>query len=86
MLKRFFGDDNISFDACSLTLPVAEKRCGGAAEVRHSFPSFTQAAEENGVSRIYVGFHFRKAVEAGIKQGRKIGHWTVSHFLKPLQD
>jgi hypothetical protein len=86
VLKLFFGDDDLSFDTCSLTLPVAEERCGGAAEVRRAFSSFTQAAEENGVSRIYVGFHFRKAVQAGIRHGRKIGEWTVSHFLKPVQD
>jgi hypothetical protein len=86
VLQRFFGDDDISFDTCSLTLLVAEERCGGTAEARRSFASFTQAAEENGESRIYVGFHFRKAVEAGIKQGRKIGNWAVSHFLKPVEE
>ena len=31
--------------------------------MRRSFSSFTQAAQENGVSRILIGFHFRKAVE-----------------------
>jgi hypothetical protein len=86
ILERFFGDDNLSFDTCSLTLPVTEERCGGATEVRRSFSSFTQAAEENGVSRIYVGFHFRKAVQDGIKHGRQIGEWTVSHFLKSVKD
>ena len=40
---------------------LAEERCGGAQEVRRSFSSFTQAAQENGVSRILIGFHFRKA-------------------------
>lgn len=36
--------------------------------------SFSQAAEENGLSRILIGFHFRKAVEAGIEHGRRIGN------------
>jgi len=35
--------------------------------------SFSQAAE-NGLSRILIGFHFRKAVEAGIEHGRRIGN------------
>jgi hypothetical protein len=85
VLKRFFGDDNISFNACSLTLPVVEERCGEATEVSRSFTSFTQAAEENGVSRIYIGFHFRKAVQEGIKYGRKIGNRAVNLFLKPVK-
>jgi hypothetical protein len=83
VLKRFFKDDDISFTACSLSSQLpAEKRCGGASEIRRSFPSFTQAAEENGVSRIYVGYHFRDAVNEGIKHGRKIADRAVSHFLK----
>jgi hypothetical protein len=84
VLKRFFKDDDVSFTACSLTLPAPEERCGGTSEVRRSFTSFTQAAEENGVSRIYNGFHFRNAVNKGIKHGRKIADRAVSHFLKPV--
>src|SRR5262245_40406940 len=48
VLKGFFKDDDIRFTACSLTLPLPEERCGGTSEVRRSFTSFTQAAEENG--------------------------------------
>jgi hypothetical protein len=85
VLKRFFKDDEVSFSACSLSSPLPEEeRCGGAAEVRRSFTSFTQAAEENGVSRIYNGFHFRDAVRKGIKHGRKIGNRAVNLFLKPV--
>lgn len=85
VLKRFFKDNDISFSACSLSSPLPEEeRCGGAIEVRRSFTSFTQAAEENGVSRIYNGFHFRDAVRTGIKHGRKIGDRAVSHFLRPV--
>jgi len=85
VLKRFFKEDAISFTACSLSsqLPV-EKRCGGALEIQRSFTSFTQAAEENGVSRIYVGYHFRNAVNEGIKHGSKIADRAVSLFLKPV--
>lgn len=85
VFKRFFKDDDISFTACSLSLPLAAERCGGASEVRRSFTSFTQAAEENGVSRIYNGFHFRDAVNTGIKHGRKIADRAVNRFLKPVR-
>jgi hypothetical protein len=85
VLQRLFGTDQVSFNTCSLTLPAPDDQCGGPSELLRPFSSFTQAADENGVSRIYVGFHFRKAVEAGIKHGRKIGKYTVEHFLKPVQ-
>ena len=84
VLKQFFGTDHISFSACSLTLPLVEQ-CGGASEVLRSFESFTEAAEENGVSRILIGIHFRKAVEDGIEHGRKIGNRAVNRFLEPVK-
>ena len=37
-----------------------------------TYHSFTQAADENGLSRILVGFHFRTAVTVGIEHGRAI--------------
>jgi hypothetical protein len=84
VLKRFFETDDVSFETCSTTLPLPEEQCGGAQEVRRSFSSFTEAAEENGVSRIYVGYHFRKAVKEGIAHGQKIGNRAVNHFLRPV--
>jgi hypothetical protein len=86
VLKRFFETDHVSFSTCSFSyaLPV-EQRCGGGSEVLRSFTSFWQAAEENGFSRILVGFHFRKAVEEGIEHGRKIGNRAVNRFLQPLK-
>ncbi|MGH8070914.1 MAG: vanadium-dependent haloperoxidase [Candidatus Entotheonellia bacterium] len=84
VLQRVFETDQISFSTCSLSLPLPEEQCGGVNEVLRSYTSFSQAADENGVSRILVGFHFRKAVEEGIKHGRKIGKHAVGHFLKPV--
>jgi hypothetical protein len=85
VLQRVFGMDHISFKTCSLTLPIPGERCGGPNEVLRSYSSFSQAADENGVSRILVGFHFRKAVEEGITHGRKIGKRGVENFLKPVK-
>jgi hypothetical protein len=51
--------------------------------LRH-FRSFSQAAHENALSRIYIGFHFRDAVETGVRHGRKIGNAAVSHFMRPV--
>jgi hypothetical protein len=84
VLKRFFRKDHTAFRTCSLTLP-AGSRCNDATPVLRSYSSFTEAARENGVSRIYVGFHFRQAVDEGIEHGRNIGEHAVKEFLQPLR-
>ena len=81
ILRRFFHTDNIAFSTCSTTLP-AGSTCNDPTPKKRFFTSFSQAAEENGRSRIYVGFHFRKAVEEGIKHGGKIGDYVFDHYLR----
>lgn len=83
VLARFFGSDDIAFDACSLSLPTGSQ-CADAAPAWRSYSSFSQAAEENAVSRIYVGIHFRRASEEGLQHGRKIGRRAVTLFLRPV--
>jgi len=83
VLKEFFGTDNISFRVCSLTLPAGQK-CTDPSPVFRSFASFSQAAEENALSRIFAGLHFRESTEEGVKHGRKIGNRTVNLFLRPV--
>ena len=55
--------DRTRFVADSLTLPG----------VTREYRKFSDAAEENGLSRLYAGIHFRDAVTAGRRQGRSIG-------------
>ena len=85
VLKRFFHTDTMSFSACSLTLPAGQT-CSDASPTLRHFTSFSQAANENAVSRIYVGFHFRDAVETGTDHGEKIGNRAVNHFLQPMHE
>jgi hypothetical protein len=77
VLRRFFHHDDIAFTTTS-GAPF-----GG---ITRSYTSFSQAAVENGNSRIYAGIHFRSAVEDGIAQGRRIGRFVFTHALKPLDD
>jgi hypothetical protein len=84
VLRRFFRTDRISFRACSLTLP-AGSTCDDAAPVSRRYASFTEAAKENGESRILNGFHFRKAVEEGLDHGRQIGRMAADRYLRPLR-
>jgi hypothetical protein len=84
VLKRFFGTDHIGFATCCLTLP-AGSTCADALPVARRYATFSEAAEENGLSRIFVGFHFRKAVEEGIEHGRRIGDEAVDRVLLPVR-
>jgi hypothetical protein len=47
------------------------------------FTSFSAAANEAALSRIYGGIHFRSATEDGLKAGLDIGEWTFSHVMRP---
>ena len=40
---------------------------------KRNFESFSQAADEAAISRMYGGIHYRAAIEVGVGQGRKIG-------------
>jgi hypothetical protein len=37
------------------------------------FASFTEAANEAAISRLYSGIHYRMAIENGLTQGRCVG-------------
>jgi PAP2 superfamily len=75
VLRRFFDKDHVPFTTTS-GVPFAG--------LTRSYTSFSQAAAENGQSRIYAGIHFPSAVEDGIKQGGQIGRFVFTHALQPL--
>ena len=72
LLKHFFENDNLNFSFESSSLP------GNA----RSFGSLSQAARENSLSRIYVGYHFRKACMDGEALGKSVGDWIGNHSLQ----
>ena len=73
VLAAYFESDEINFTQTSPTLP----------NVTRTLNSFSQAARENSLSRIYVGYHFRNACEKGEEQGKKVGNYIFDNFLKP---
>ncbi len=76
ILRRLTGTDDFSFCMVSTTsAPSGTQRC---------WDSFTRAELENAESRVLAGFHFRFAIETGIKVGRKIGQFATQHALRPL--
>lgn len=72
VLKQLIGTDQVNFKDCGATLP-AGSTCYDDKPVLRSYTSFSQAADENAISRVYVGFHFRNATAEGTAYGRKIG-------------
>ncbi len=49
-----------------------------------SFASFSEAAMECALSRVYLGIHFRYDSVAGYELGTGIGEYAVERFLRPL--
>ena len=74
-MARFFGTDLVSFSMTS-----------GAPYpgITRKFWSFSEAARENGASRILAGIHFRTAVNEGYMQGARIGEWVFEHAVRPV--
>jgi YHS domain-containing protein/membrane-associated phospholipid phosphatase len=74
VMARFFNTDFISFSMTS-----------GAPYpgITRKFWSFSEAARENGASRVLCGIHFSTAVNAGYIQGERIGEWVFEHALRP---
>ena len=72
LIKHFFDRDNFNFSFESSTLPGNARNYG----------SLSQAARENSLSRIYVGYHFRKACMDGEALGKSVGDWIGNHSLQ----
>lgn len=73
VLAVFYGSDDIPFTTGSEDLPG----------VVRSFNSFSQAAEEAGMSRIYGGIHFMSANLNGLASGASLGGYVAKNFLLP---
>jgi hypothetical protein len=41
---------------------------------------------EEGNARVWGGMHWRHSTEVGTKLGRRVGKYTATHLLKPLDD
>jgi hypothetical protein len=72
VLARFFGN-NEDFAVTSEVLPGVER----------TFTSFSDAADEASLSRIYAGQHFRFDQVAGEQLGTQIADYVTTNFLVP---
>jgi hypothetical protein len=76
VLANFFGTDNVGFELTSDDT--------GPLVVR-SFDSFSQAALENGRSRVYLGVHYQWDSDEAYLAGTELGNYIANNYLQPLQ-
>jgi PAP2 superfamily len=74
------GFYTVWFDSDQLQLAVR-----GASGVR-IYSSFAEIAAEEGNARVWGGMHFRNSTEVGTALGSRVGRYTATHLLKPLDD
>ncbi|PYI93627.1 MAG: chloroperoxidase [Verrucomicrobia bacterium] len=84
-LRRFYGTDKLGFTFVSDEFNGVTK--GNDGKVRpymaRSFSTLSQAEEENGQSRIYLGIHWAFDKTEGIAQGRRVADYIFDRTFRP---
>jgi PAP2 superfamily len=75
VLISFFRGNHFDFNVTSEVLPGVDR----------SFASFSAAAEEATLSRVFAGVHFRSDLTTGQRLGREVADFVVDNFLTPVQ-
>jgi hypothetical protein len=85
--RRFFGTDNIAFTIVSDEFNGVTKDNAGNVRpyIPRSYSSFSQAEEENGQSRIYLGIHWSFDKTQAIAQGRNVANYVFDHSFLPVR-
>src|SRR3954451_12528992 len=85
ILRRFYGTDNIAFTFVSDEFNGLTRDNDGKTRPYRprSFSNFSQAEEENGQSRIYLGIHWTFDKTQGIALGRRVADYVFDHAFTP---
>ena len=85
-MRRFFGTDNIAFSFISDEFNGVTKDNAGNVRplMPRSFTSLSQAEEENGQSRIYLGIHWHFDKTNSIAQGEQVANYVFDHAFLPV--
>ena len=85
ILRRFYGTDHIPFTFVSDEYNGVTQDNTGAVRplIPRSFSTFSQAEEENGQSRIYLGIHWSFDKTEGITLGRHVGDYVFENAFAP---
>ena len=85
-MRRFFGTDNIAFTFISDEFNGVTKDNAGKVRplMPRSFTTLSQAEEENGQSRIYLGIHWQFDKTNGITQGNNVANYVFDNAFTPV--
>jgi hypothetical protein len=85
MLRRFYGTDAIAFTFISDEFNGETRDNEGNVRplVARSFATLSQAEEENGQSRIYLGIHWAFDKTSGIRMGHRVANYVYRHAFRP---
>jgi hypothetical protein len=85
-LRLFFGTDAIAFTFVSDEFNGATKDHNGIVRpyMPRNFSSLSEAEEENGQSRIYLGIHWSFDKTEGITQGEHVADYVFENAFLPL--
>jgi hypothetical protein len=85
ILRRFYGTDDIAFTFISDEFNGKTMDNNGNIRplIPRSFNLLSEAEEENGQSRIYLGIHWSFDKTEGIKQGRRVADYVFSRLYRP---
>jgi hypothetical protein len=86
-LRRFYGTDRLGFTFVSDEFDGVTKGNDGKTRpyMPRSFSTLSQAEEENGQSRIYLGIHWAFDKTEGIAQGRRVADYIFDRTFRPLE-
>jgi hypothetical protein len=84
-LERFYGRDDIRFTFVSDEFNGITRDDDGTVRPRipRTFDSFSEASEENGQSRIYLGIHWSFDKNEGVRTGNQVATFVFDNFLRP---
>jgi hypothetical protein len=87
VLRQFYRRDDIAFTFVSDEFNGVTLDHNGNTRplIPRSFASFSEAEEENGQSRIYLGIHWAFDKTRGIAQGRRVAQHVFSNAFLPLR-
>jgi hypothetical protein len=86
ILERFYGRDDIRFTIISDEFNGITRGADGQVRpiMARSYDRFSQAALENGQSRIYLGIHWAFDRDDGIACGKAVADYVFDNFLQPV--
>jgi len=86
VLRRFYGTDQIRFTFVSDEFNGTTRDNAGNVRpyIPRTFSNLSQAEEENGQSRIYLGIHWSFDKTEGITMGRSVANYVYDHAFAPV--